>query len=412
MNFDEQLQKYADVILKSGLNLRAGQRLWLRVDANLPEFPAESLKLVYTIIERAYGHGASYVHVLWRDQSALLAHLLHAPNFDEFATWDVEGVLGFIEKGDAYLTLGGRDPDLLSRVPPERMRDYQMKSAPFTKPVNESISAAAINWLYVGVPVAGWARRVFPNRPDADAINELWQAIFEVSRVNEPDPAKAWTQHIEQLARRRSYLTAKQYTALRYRAPGTDLTVGLPAGHVWQGGRLTAKNGITFTPNIPTEEVFTMPHRLKVTGTLRASMPLVTTDVIEGLSFTFKDGVVVEARADRNQALIENILSIDEGARMLGEAALVPHSSPIGKFGLFYDTLYDENASNHLAIGSAYRSTLEGGEMMDAESFRAEGGNTSMVHVDFMIGSAAMDVDGVRHDGTTEPVMRAGEWAF
>lgn len=412
MNFDEQLQKYADVMIKSGLNLRPGQRLWIRVDANLAQLPPESLRLVQIIVERAYAHGAAFVHVLWRDQSTLLAHLLHAPNFDHFATWDIEGAMDFINNGDAYLTIAGRDPDLLSRVPPERMREYQMKAVPFSKPVTQAISAGAVNWLYVGMPVAGWARRVFPNLPDADAINKLWQAIFEITRINTPDPTKAWEQHLDQLARRRAYLTAKQYTALRYRAPGTDLTVGLPQGHVWGGGSLTAKNGITFTPNIPTEEVFTMPHRLKVNGTVSASMPLVTTDVIEGLKFTFKDGVVTEVHADRNQALVENLLSIDEGARMLGEVALVSHSSPIGKFGLFYDTLYDENASNHLAIGSAYRDTLEGGQMMDDESFRAEGGNTSMVHTDFMIGSANMDVDGVLHDGTSEPLMRSGEWAF
>jgi aminopeptidase len=412
MQFDEQLQRYADVIIRSGLNLRAGQRVWLRADVHLAETPPESMRLVHLLIERAYAHGASHVHVQWRDQGSLRAHLLHAPAFEHFPTWEVDGAMRYIENGDAYLMLNGANPDLLSSVPPERMRDYQIKAVGIGKPINQAISAAEINWLYVGIPITGWARRVFPQLSEADAYAKLWQAVFETCRVNEPDPADAWARHIHDLSRRKAYLTAKQYTALHYRAPGTDLTIGLPAGHVWQGGSIDAKNGITFTPNLPTEEVFTLPHRLKVDGTVSASMPLVTTDVIEGLRLTFKDGAVVEAHADRNGALIDNLLSMDEGARMLGEVALVPHSSPIGKFGLFYDILYDENAANHLALGSAYRSTLEGGQGMDEEAFKADGGNVSLIHVDFMIGSAAMDVDGIRHDGGAESIMRGGEWTF
>jgi aminopeptidase len=412
MDFNEQLIRYADVIIKVGLNLRAGQRLWLRVDVNLPEAPPDSLRLVYTLVERAYAHGAAHVHVQWRDQSTLLAHLLHVPAIEHFPTWEIDGAMSYISNGDAFMMLNAWNPDLLSAVPPERMRDYQIKGAEIGKPINKAISGADINWLYVGMPVTGWARRVFPQLSEGDALAQLWQAIFETCRVNQPDPVTAWQAHVEGLTRRKAYLTAKQYSALRYRAPGTDLMVGLPSGHVWQGGNLTAKNGITFVPNLPTEEVFTMPHRLKVDGTVSASMPLVTTDVIEGLRLTFKDGAVVEAHADRNQALLDNMLGMDEGARMLGEVALVPHSSPIGKFGLFYDILYDENAANHFALGSAYRSTLEGGQGMDDEAFKADGGNMSLIHVDFMVGSDKMDVDGVLYDGSVEPIMRGGEWAF
>lgn len=411
MQFDEQLQRYADVIIQSGLNLRAGQRLWLRADVNLPEAPPQSLRLIHMLIERAYAHGAAHVHVQWRDQSSLRAHLLHAPSFDHFATWEIDGAMSYIGNGDAYLMVNGWNPDLLSVVPPERMRDHQIKASTVSKPVNQAISGADVNWLYVGLPVTGWARRVFPGIPDEDALMKLWAAVFETCRINQPDPAAAWQAHVHALSRRKAYLTAKQYTALHYRAPGTDLTIGLPAGHVWQGGSIDAKNGITFVPNIPTEEVFTMPHRLRVDGTVAASMPLVTSDVIEGLRLTFKDGAVVEAHADKNQALLDNLLAMDEGARMLGEVALVPHSSPIGNFGLFYDILYDENAANHLALGSAYRSTLEGGQGMDEDAFKADGGNVSMIHVDFMIGSAQMDVDGILHDGSREPIMRGGEWA-
>jgi aminopeptidase len=412
MDFNEQLIRYADVIIKVGLNLRAGQRLWLRVDVNLPEAPPDSLRLVYTLVERAYAHGAAHVHVQWRDQSTLLAHLLHVPAIEHFPTWEIDGAMSYINNGDAYLMVNGGNPDLMSAVPSERMRDYQMKNTPVGKPISDAIRAADMNWLYVGLPVIGWARRVFPGISDEDALMKLWGAVFETCRINEPDPTVAWSEHVHALSRRKAYLTAKQYTALHYRAPGTDLTIGLPSGHVWQGGSINAKNGITFVPNLPTEEVFTMPHRLKVNGTVSASMPLVTTDVIEGLRLTFKDGAVVEAHADRNQALLDNMLGMDEGARMLGEVALVPHSSPIGKFGLFYDILYDENAANHLALGSAYRHTLEGGQRMDDEAFKADGGNISLIHVDFMVGSDKMDVDGVLYDGSVEPIMRGGEWAF
>jgi aminopeptidase len=412
MDFNEQLVRYADVIIQCGLNLRAGQRLWIRVDVNLPEAPPDSLRLVYTLIERAYAHGAANVHVQWRDQSSLLAQLLHAPALEHFPTWEIDGAMSYINQGDAYLSVRATNPDLLTAVPPERMRDYQVKIVGISKPVNEAISGSAINWLVVGMPVTGWARRVFPHLSDSDALAALWQAIFAVCRVNEPDPVAAWQTHVHGLMRRSAYLTAKQYSALHYRAPGTDLRIGLPGGHIWQGGSAQAQNGITFVPNLPTEEIFTLPHRLKVDGTVRASMPLITTDVIEGLALTFKDGAVVEAHADRNQALVDNLLGMDEGARRLGEVALVANSSPIGKFGLFYDTLFDENAANHLALGRAYRLSLEGGQSLDEEAFKAEGGNTSLIHVDFMIGSDQMDVDGILHDGTTEPVMRGGEWAF
>jgi len=266
----------------------------------------------------------------------------------------------------------------------------------------------------VAFPVAAWADRVLPDLPPNERLARMWDLVFRICRVDRPDPASAWREHVAQLGVRFAYLNAKSYDALHYTAPGTELTLGLPAGHQWHGGGSMSSSGISFIPNMPTDEVYTLPDRRRAQGTVTASMPLsVGGRVIEGIQLTFNDGRVVNSHASVNEALLTSMLTNDEGASRLGEVALVPHSSPVSQTGvLFYDTLYDENAACHLALGRAYTSTIQGGDAMDDDAFVAAGGNLSKVHVDFMIGSDHMDIDGLTTDGRAEPIMRSGEWAF
>jgi aminopeptidase len=281
-------------------------------------------------------------------------------------------------------------------------------------PVSASVSRNAINWCVIAGASRAWAQKIFPDLPAEKAEEKLWTAIFEATRVDRPDPIKAWEEHTANLRARANYLQARQYTALHYKAPGTDLTIGLPRGHKWISAQSLAENGIVFTANMPTEEAFTLPDRTRVDGTVKATFPLsYGGTLIEDIVVTFEKGKIVNATAGQGEAVLHHLIETDEGASYLGEVALVPASSPIAKRGhLFYNTLYDENASCHIAIGRAYRFTLTGGEELTDEEFIKSGGNVSITHVDFMIGSDEMDIDGVKADGSTEPVMRAGEWAF
>ena len=242
----------------------------------------------------------------------------------------------------------------------------------------------------------------------------LWDAIGRLCRLDHADPLAAWETHLEALTTRRDVLNRKQYAALKYTGPGTDLTIGLPAGHLWISGRTTSLNGIPFTANLPTEEVFTMPHKDRVDGVVRSSKPLsYGSMLIENFSVRFAGGRVVEYSAERGQAVLKQLVETDAGAARLGEVALVPHSSPVSQSGiLFYNTLFDENAASHIALGSAYKFTLSGGDAMSEEEFSLAGGNQSATHVDFMLGCAELDIDGVLSDGHREPLMRRGEWAY
>ncbi len=253
---------------------------------------------------------------------------------------------------------------------------------------------------------------MFPELPEGQQEAALWAEIVRLCRLDRQDPVEAWRAHIDALSARRNFLNARRYDALRYRGPGTELIVGLPVGHVWVSAQSTSRTGITFAANLPTEEVFTTPHKDRVNGTVRGTKPLTYAgSVIDGFSLTFSAGRVVNLRADQGEEALRQIVATDEGAARLGEIALVPHSSPISQSGrLFYNTLFDENAASHIALGSAYRFAIDGGDVMTDEAFAAAGGNTSATHVNFMVGSGALDLDGLAADGSAEPLMRAGEW--
>ncbi len=319
-----------------------------------------------------------------------------------------------IDAGAALISVASGDPDLLSGQDQELISLAQQTAAHRSQPISQRVTRPAVNWLVIAAPSPGWAVKVFPGlAPDA-AEAKLWEAILSACRTGEADPVAAWRRHTADLAARSGYLNARRYAALRYSGPGTDLTIGLADGHRWVSGKMAAENGVEFVANLPTEEVFTAPHRARVDGVVRASKPLnLGGSLIDGFSLTFRAGRVVQVQADRGEDALRRLIATDEGAAQLGEVALVPESSPIARANrVFYNTLFDENAASHIALGQAYRFNVEAGVSMSNEQFAATGGNASAIHVDFMIGSSAIDIDGLDAAGNVEPVMRAGEWAF
>jgi aminopeptidase len=411
----EMLQKYAETIVKVGLNIRAGQRLIINSGATRG-VPHQFAPLAHEITKAAYGVGARYVDVLWGDEEMLRLRAQYAPrdSFDEYSTWQIDAVMRMIENGDALLSIAGSNPDLLGGLDPEVVGMMQKTHLQHFGKISEKVTTNAINWCVAAAAGEEWAKKVFPELSVEKATEKLWKEIFEATRIDQPEPIAAWQDHIVTLRRRAKYLQAKQYTGLHYSAPGTDFTLGLPNGHIWISAQSMAQNGVAFTANMPTEEVFTMPDRNRADGVVTSSFPLsYAGTLIEDFQVTFENGRVVKVSAKKGEAALQKLVDTDEGSHRLGEVALVPASSPIAQRGhLFYNTLFDENASCHIAIGRAYRFTLTGGEELDDEEFISAGGNVSLNHVDFMIGSPEMDIDGIKQDGTREPVMRKGEWAF
>ncbi len=413
--YQEYLRKYAEVIVKVGLNLREGQRLIITLSASRGVPPA-ARPLVHEVAKAAYAVGARFVDVIWGDEEMNRIRLQNAPDdsFTEYPKWHVNGIMDILNHGDALLSIYANDPNIYDGLNSEHISAMQKSHLENYSPVIEKVTRNAINWCVVASSAPAWAKKMFPDLKPKQAEEKLWEAIFETTRATQPDPIGAWKEHIQNLLKRSKYLQGKNYSALHYQGPGTDLTLGLPRGHKWSGAQSLAENGIVFTANLPTEEIFTLPDRHRAEGTVSATFPLsYGGSLIEDFSVKFENGRIVKVNAKKNEAILQKLVDTDEGSTRLGEVALVPASSPIATRGhLFYNTLFDENASCHIAIGHAYRFTLTGGEELNDEEFMAAGGNVSLNHVDFMIGSPQMDIDGIKEDGTHEPVMRQGEWAF
>ncbi|MCP4546057.1 MAG: aminopeptidase [bacterium] len=410
LNFEQKLENYAELAVKIGVGLQPGQRLLLRSSV-------ECAPLARMIVDKAYKAGARLVDVLWSDDAVTLSRFANAPadSFDEISTAVADAMDKGTARGDAVMSIFASDPDLLKDQDPAIVAQVQKNSQKYSLPVSRRISAREVNWNIIAAPIPAWATKVFPEATSTDdAVSKLWDAIFNACRADLEDPVGAWRAHTDKLKTVRQYLNDKQYVELRYRAPGTDLVVGLPENHIWSGGESTSQAGIPCVPNMPTEEVFTLPHREKVEGVVSSTKPLsYAGSLIEDFQLRFESGRVVEVKAARCQDVLQRLIDTDEGSTMLGEVALVTHGSPISQSGLlFYNTLFDENASSHFAVGRAYQPCLKGGVEMSDDEFNAAGGNTSLTHVDFMVGSAEMDVDGVLPDGAVEPLMRGGEWAF
>jgi aminopeptidase len=404
---NEKLDRLAEVAVRVGLRLAPGQELVMTA-------PLEALPLARLITEHAYRVGATLVTTILADDEMALARFANASDasFDHAPGWLFNGMAAAYKGGAARLAIAGDNPSLLSGQDPEKVARANKSRSSAYKPAQEPIVNFDINWTIVAHPHPAWAKTMFPGDDETTAMDKLYDAIFAASRVDVADPVGAWEAHNASLHRRTAILNDKRFHSLHYTGPGTDLTIGLADEHEWHGGASVAKNGITCNPNIPTEEVFTTPHRGRVSGTVASTKPLAYQGtLIDGIRVRFEGGAIVEAHADKGADVLARVLESDEGSRRLGEVALVPHSSPISKSGLlFYNTLFDENASSHIALGQSYSKCFVNGGSLTPEELLARGANNSVIHIDWMIGSDRIDIDGVHADGRREPVMRGGEW--
>ena len=414
-NFETYLEKYAEVVIKMGLNLNEGQKLLIGYSSLGNYTPVETAPFVRALTRQAYKAGAKYVEVIWDDRMLKKIQLDHGSkeSLEEFPVNQAKTVEEYLANGDAGMAVYGQDPDLFEGQDPEDLAFMQKTANKYGKKISSMVSSNFSNWNIASAPVPGWSAKVFPGLSPEEAHDKLWEAIFKACRIYEDDPVAAWKKHLSHLGARAKYLTDKQYDALKLTGPGTDLTVGLAGKHVWRGGSVEGQNGITFTPNIPTEEVFSLPDMHRVEGTVSSTKPLLYAgNYMDEFTLTFSEGRVVDVKAKVGEENLKKIIATDENAARIGEIALVPHGSPISQSGLvFHNILYDENASNHIALGRGYRMNIKDGYDMPDEEFLAAGGNVSDVHADFMIGSGKMDVDGIAKDGSVEAVMRSGEWA-
>jgi aminopeptidase len=408
-NFEHQLDKYAALAVEVGVNIQPGQTLV--VTAPLP-----AAELVRKVVKRAYEIGAHYVHVEWNDDQVTRTRYELAPDesFSEYPMWRAKGWEEMAANNAAFLSITAANPDLLKGIEPQRIKDANIAANTALEPFRNYAMSDKVSWSVIAVPSQAWADKVFPSVEEDQRMNTLWQAIFKSVRVDLDDPVAAWREHTAILDSKAGRLNSRKYTALRYSAPGTDLTIALPQGHIWVSAGSDNEQGTTFIANMPTEEVFTAPLRTGANGTVTSTKPLsYAGNLIENFSLTFKDGRIVDYSAEQGYETLKGLIETDEGSHYLGEVALVPFQSPISDTNLiFYNTLFDENASNHLAIGKAYAFCLEGGKTMDKAALAKSGLNDSLTHVDFMIGSADMNIDGILEDGTTEAIFRGGNWAF
>ncbi|MGN6487841.1 MAG: aminopeptidase [Devosia sp.] len=403
-----KLDRLAEVAIKVGLQLQPGQDLVLTA-------PVAALPLVRRIAAHAYKAGACFVQPIFSDEEITLARYRNAgpDSFDRAPAWLFDGMAKAFGNNAARMAISGDNPMMLSKEDPDKVARANRATSMAYRPALEKITGFDINWNIVSYPNPSWARQVFPDDDEDTAVHKLAEAIFAASRVDVDDPIAAWKAHNADLKARWTWLNGHQFSALHYTGPGTDLTIGLADEHRWKGGASEAKNGITCNPNIPTEEVFTTPHKDRVEGYVRSTKPLSHNGtLIEDIEVRFEAGRIVSAKASKGEAVLNKVLDTDEGARRLGEVALVPHSSPISKSGiLFYNTLFDENAACHIALGQCYADCFVNGGKLTPDEIAARGGNRSLIHIDWMIGSGQVDIDGIKQDGSRVPVLRQGEWA-
>lgn len=405
----QHLEKYAALAVKVGVNVQQGQTVVVMA-------PITAAPLVRLIASKAYEAGAKNVHVEYNDEELSLIKYKQAPDeaFSEYPMFRAKAWEDFVEQGAAFITIYSPNPDLLNDVDPNRVAAASKAASTALSGYRSSLMNHTNAWSLLSYATPGWAAKVFPDSSPEDAVQKLWERIIDATRIGLEDPIGAWKDHNAKLLQMVEVLNNKRYKQLQYEAPGTSLTVELPEGHIWLGGSKANAKGIFFNPNMPTEEVFTMPNKDGVNGTVRSTKPLnYNGQVINGFSLTFKDGKVIEHSAEQGYEALTHLLNTDDGARHLGEIALVPHDSPISNSNVtFFNTLYDENASCHLALGQAYPVNLKGGTKMSPEELLAHGANRSLTHEDFMIGSPDMNIDGVTQDGKREPIFRNGNWAI
>lgn len=408
-SFQGNLDKYALLAIHLGVNIQPGQTLVVFA-------PLISGDFVRRLVKQAYEVGAKHVYVEWFDEEITRLKYELAPYeaLLEYPMWRAKGYEELAENDAAFLYVVANNPDLMHGIDPKRIQTASRTSNTALKELSVARLTNKVSWSIIAVPSPSWADKVFPSLPEEERVDALWNAIFEATRVDRDDPVHDWKEHSSALDTRSKRLNERQYKALHYRANGTDITVSLPPGHIWVSAGNTNKNGISFIANLPTEEVFTSPLKNGVNGTVKSTKPLsYNGNLIENFSLTFKEGRIIDFNAEKGEEHLRSLIEIDEGSHYLGEVALVPHRSPISNTNLiFYNTLYDENASCHFAIGRAFPFCLNGGKEMSQQDLQNYGLNDSLTHVDFMMGSADMNIDGILENGEKEPLFRNGDWAF
>lgn len=409
MSFQANLEKYAELAVKVGVNVQPNQTLVINTSLDSAEF-------VRLVVRKAYEVGAFNVIVNWTDDQVSRTKYELAPDaaFTEYPEWRAREFDELADKGAAFMSIVSSSPDLLKGVNPERIANFQKAAGKALSNYRRKMQSDKVSWTVIATPSPAWAAKVFPDAAPEEQVSLLWEAIFKATRADLDNPVEAWKKHDETLHEKVAYLNERRYKKLHYTAPGTDLTIELPDQHIWVGAGSINEQGHPFMANMPTEEVFTVPYRTGVNGVVSSTKPLsYGGNIIDNFSLTFENGRIVDVKAEQGEDILKRLVDTDEGSHYLGEVALVPFQSPISQSNvLFYNTLFDENASNHLAIGSAYAFCIEGGKTMTPEELEKNGLNDSLTHVDFMIGSAEMNIDGITADDKAEPVFRNGNWAF
>lgn len=409
MGYEKQLKKYAELLVKVGLNVQEKEPVYIQASIDASEF-------VHLVVEEAYKIGAEDVKVSYKDDRIAQLKYQYEPEsfFENVKQYDIDEKMDYLDRKAAFLSIVSSSPDSLKDADPNKIRKAMAANGKAFKDYMVAVQSDRMSWCVASYPSVGWAKMMFPELSDDEAVNKLLETILKTVRVDQEDPVKAWEEHDHLLHEKADYLNNKKYKALHYKSEGTDLTIELPNGQYWSGASSVNSKGNSFVANMPTEEVFTAPHKNGVNGTVSNTLPLsYSGNIIDDFTLTFKDGEVVDYKAGVGEEILKSILETDEGSKRLGEVALVPVDSPISNMNtLFYNTLFDENASCHIALGSAYAFCIEGGKDMTAEQLAENGLNDSTTHVDFMIGSKDLSIDGILENGEKEPVFRDGNWAF
>lgn len=408
-NFDHLIDKYAELFVKTGVNVQEGHTVAINASV-------ENAQLARAIAKAAYQRGAREVLIDWADDTLARLKFSHESKetLTEVPEYRIAKMNYLLDHGASRISIVDDDPDNLAGLDGEKIAATQKAQGQAMRPMRDATQANKVSWTVAAAASPAWAAKVFPDLDSQEEqVDALWDAIFKAIHLYDDDPVASWEEKDKTLESKADELNEANFTALHYTAPGTDLTVGLPKGHHWEGAGSFNARGERFMANMPTEEVFTAPDAKRIDGVVKSTKPLsYAGSIIDGMEFHFENGHVTKVTAERGQEVIEKLLELDEGSSSLGEVALVPHESPISQSGLiFFNTLFDENASNHLALGSAYAFNLEGGTEMSEEELKAAGLNRSTTHVDFMIGSDKMDIDGIKEDGSKVPVFRNGTWA-
>ena len=409
-DFNKMLDEYARLCVEVGINLQKGQPLVI-------SSPVEGAEFVRLVAKHAYELGAKEVHVNWNDEALAKMKYENAPMevFETFPKWFADGMEEYAEDGAGFLSISARDPQLLKGIDPKKIAASNKSSSIAMKGFMKYTMNDLNAWCVVSIPTQGWANRVFPDVSDEEAMEKLWEAIFMATRMDSEDPIKAWEEHLKNLEEKVNFLNKKAFKKLYYKSSnGTDLEVELPEGHIWAGGGGRNSKDVFFVANMPTEEVFTMPLKTGVNGVVHSTKPLnYGGNLIDNFKLTFENGKVIDFEAEEGYEVLKDLLSLDEGAKHLGEVALVPYDSPISNSNIiFLNTLFDENASCHFAFGKAYPTNIKGGENMTDEELEKAGVNDSLTHVDFMVGSKDLSIIGETKDGEKVQIFENGNWAF